>query len=150
MKTSLLILLATSFGLWAQSPASPPAFPAFPTNAAINSNRQQLIQRQLQRALERQTNALAPGLVGNSARVFEGTNPSAVSPASTNQPRPQPATTPGSGATPNLPTGTITPATGLAAPPAGQVTPVTTPPTATGASTEDTIPPGMIKFQRRT
>ena len=143
MKTSLLILLATSFGLWAESPASPPAFPAFPTNSAINSNRQQLIQRQLQRALEGKTNAPASGFVGNPARVYEGASPS----SSTNQPRPQPAAAPASGATPNLPTGTVTPAAGLAAPPGGQVTPATTPPTAAGASAEDTIPPGMIKFQ---
>ena len=31
MKTSLLTLLLTAFGLWAQTPAPPPAFPAFPT-----------------------------------------------------------------------------------------------------------------------
>ena len=86
MKTTPLILLLTTAGLWAQSPESPPAFPAFPTNAAVNTNRQQALQRALQRALESKTNAALlgasntlakPMTVGQAGRI-EGVTPAAM------------------------------------------------------------------------
>jgi len=126
VKTSFLTLLLTAFGLWAQTPAAPPAFPAFPTNAPLNTNRAQALQRALQRALQSKTNAAAPGVAGTLAKPVAGTDASA------------PAATPGGSAATNAPTGAVTPAP---APTAGS-------PAATNAPVEETIPPGLIKFQQ--
>ncbi len=124
MKTSLLTLLLTAFGLWAQTPAPPPAFPAFPTsptNAPLNTNRAQALQRALQRALQNRTNAPAPGVASTPSEPVAGTDASA----------------PGGSAATNAPTGVFTPAP---APTAGS-------PAATNALAEETIAPGMIDFR---
>jgi general secretion pathway protein D len=137
VKTLLHILLLTPFGLWAQTTVSPPSFPAFPTNAVINTNRQQALQRALQRALENRTNA--PVL---------GAEPSATAPVLRNQPRLQPSATPGGGAVSNAPTGTVTPAPASTAPISTQTALAGASPGATNALGEETLPPGMIDFRQ--
>ena len=132
MKTSLLTLLLTAFSLWGQTPASLPAFPAFPTNAVSNTNRQQALQRAMQRALEARTNAPAPGVASTPASPVAGAAPSTPGPAFGNQPLAQPAATLGGSAVSNTPTGTVTPA----------------PLSAQTAPAEETIPPGMIDFRQ--
>ncbi|MCX6926607.1 MAG: hypothetical protein NT154_25875, partial [Verrucomicrobia bacterium] len=133
MKNSLLILLLTSFGLWAQTNPSLPAFPApgpDPTiKAAANTNREMMLKRALQRAMERGTNAPAPGIAGSPARTIPTIVPPAVQPAAPNQPRTLPGTTPDSLAVPNLPSPTVAPAS-------------------TTAPAEETIAPGMIDFRQ--
>ena len=146
MKTSLLTLLLTAFGLWAQTPAAPPtfpAFPAFPTNAPINTNRAQALQRALQRALESRTNAPAPGIAGTPAKPAAGTNLSAPAAVLRNQPLTQPAATPVGGAASNAPAGAVTPAPAPSVPLSAQAAPA-----ATNALTEETIAPGMIDFRQ--
>jgi general secretion pathway protein D len=137
VKTLLHILLLTPFGLWAQTTVSPPSFPAFPTNAVINTNRQEALQRALQRALENRTNA--PVL---------GAEPSATAPVLRNQPRLQPSATPGGGAVSNAPTGTVTPAPASTAPISTQTALAGASPGATNALGEETLPPGMIDFRQ--
>jgi general secretion pathway protein D len=127
VKTSLLTLLLTAFGLWAQTPPLRPAFPAFPTNA-VDTNRQQNLQRALQHAFESKTNAPAARVVGAPARPASAAAPSGLVPGGT--------------AGPTLPTGTVTPARGLAAPPSGQAAVTNTEPA------EETIAPGMIDFRQ--
>ncbi len=140
MKTSLLTLLLAAFGLWAQTPAGPPAFPAFPavpTNAPIDTNRAQALQRALQRALGSRTNVPPSGTAGTLAKPVAGADLSAPGPASRNPT----AAAPGAGAVTNGPAGAVTPAPAQAALAAGS-------PAATNAPTEETIAPGMIDFRQ--
>ena len=140
MKTSLLTLLLTAFGLWAQTPAALPAlpaFPAFPTNAPVNTNRAQALQRAMQRALQNRTNAPGQGVTSAPAKPGEGSNLSAPAPALRNQT----AATPGPGAVTNVPAGTVMLAPAEATPGAGS-------PAATNAPAEETLPPGMIDFRQ--
>lgn len=87
MKTSLLTLLLTAVGLWAQTPPAP-TFQSLPPAATVqtgaNTN-QELLKRALQRALDGGTNATVPGVVGGPAKAAVGVGASAPAPASTNQ-----------------------------------------------------------------
>jgi len=150
VKTSLLTLLLTAFGLWAQTPPSP-APPAFPPDdaarAIVNTNRDRLLKRALQHAYESGTNAPVPGITVSPAKPVVGTDSSAPAPAPRNQPRPQPAAKPESAAVPAIPAASVKPAPGLAAPPSDQVAPTGLVPAGTNALGEEMIAPGMIKFQ---
>jgi general secretion pathway protein D len=145
VKTSLLTLFLTALGVWGQTPASLPAFPAFPTNAVSITNRQQALQQALRRALDAKTNTPAPVVVGTPAKPILGGALSAPGTAVGNPP--QPAATPG-GAVSNAPTGVVTPAPGPAAPLSAQTAPAAAVPTATSAPADETIPPGMIDFRQ--
>ncbi len=84
MKTTLLILLLTAFGLAAQN--SPP--PAAPTNAlpnaamraALGTNNQELLRQEMRRALAVGTNVAARGTAANPLKVSAGPG-SSVTPA---------------------------------------------------------------------
>ena len=105
----------------------------------MNTNREQMLLRARQRALESRTNAAAIGAAAELAKPAEGAD---------SLPRPQPASKPGSLAAPNLPTGSITPASGAAAQPSDLK--VAAVPSAAAANTpaEETVPPGLINFQQ--
>jgi general secretion pathway protein D len=147
VKTSLLTLLLAAVGLWAQTPAAPPAFPAFPavpTNAPMDTNRAQALQRALQRALGSRTNAPPSGAASTPAKPVAGAGLSAPGPAS----RDQAAATPGAGAVTNVPAGAVTPAPGLAAQRSDLTVAAVPSPAVTNAPEEETLPPGLINFQQ--
>jgi general secretion pathway protein D len=144
----MLILLLTTFGLWAQTTVSPPAFPAFPTNTVINTNRQQALQRAMQRALENRTNVSVLDATNSPVKPAAGAEPSATTPVLRNQPRLQPAATPGGGAVSNAPTGTVTPVPASTAPLSAQAGLAGASPGTTNALGEETLPPGMIDFRQ--
>jgi general secretion pathway protein D len=151
VKTSLLTLLLTALGLWAQT-APPPTFQSLPPDAAVqagvNTNRELLLKRAMQRALGSGTNTPVPGIVGSPANPAVGVDASAPGPASPNRPRPQPTAKPGSAPIPGLPTASVKPAPGLAALLTNQVPPAGLPGAAADGAAEDTIPPGMINLQQ--
>jgi hypothetical protein len=177
VKTSLLTLLLTALGLWAQTPPAP-TFQSLPPAAAVqagvNTNQELLLKRALQRALESGTNvtvpavgtsaavpgigtnaavpavgtnAAVPSIVGSPAKPAVGADAPAPAPASPNQPRPQPTAKPGSLAIPGLPTASVKPAPGLATPPSGQAALAGLSAAAAIASPEEPLPQGMIDFR---
>ena len=166
MKTSLLTLLLTALGLWAQTPPAP-TFQSLPPTAAVqagvNTNRDPVLKRALQRALESGTNAAVPGTSTNTAVPVIGASATvpgivdspakpavgadAPAPASPNQPRPQPIVKPGSAAIPAIPTASVKPSPGLAAPPSGQIASAGPLGVVTNVSPEEPLPQGMIDFR---
>ena len=151
MKYSFLILLLTGFGLWAQATKAPPGFPPPPatTTANLDTNREQILKRALQRVLENQTNAAT--LHPSTNQTKPAPNLGAVSPSAA-----APRTIPAFPAPPSFPTGTIKPANPAkpanpVAPPvtaAQSATPNATAPATVNPAGEELIPPGMINLQQ--
>ena len=171
VKTSLFALLLTTVGLWAQTPPAAPVFPPLPSETAVNTNREEMLRRLRQRALESRTNVPAPAIVTSPAKPAPGTNVATAPTATPSQPRPLPAPAPANAAAPGVPaaavtptpapaakptgpaapavpTATVSPATGSAVPSADLTVAATPSPAAARASAEETIPPGMINLQK--
>jgi general secretion pathway protein D len=150
VKTTLLTLLLTVFGLWAQTPPALPPAPALPPDAAIktaaNTNRDQMLRQAMQNALQGKTNAAVPGALGTLQKPIVGADSSVTAPRA--QPRPQPAAKPDSAAVPSAPTGAVTPVPGQAALPPSLKVAATPSQTATNVSAEEILAPGMINFQQ--
>ena len=139
MKTSLFALLLTAVGLWAQTPPQAPVFQSVPPDdalkVAVDTNRQEMLKRIRQRALESRTNVPAPLIAGSSAKPAPGTNPpapaktvpapaaSAAPPTEPKLPRSLPAPKPESVAVPSVPAAAVTPAPAPAARPEGPAAP---------------------------
>ena len=87
--------------------------------------------------------------VGDVGRVPSpgGVDGPLPSPATRSLPRPQSVARPESAAIPGVPTASVKPTPGIATPGADQVGPTGLAPSGTNALGEETIPPGMIKFQ---
>ncbi len=176
MKTSLFALLLTAVGLWAQTSPQAPVFQSVPPDdalkVAVDTNRQEMLKRIRQRALESRTNVPAPLIAGSPAKPAPGTNPPAPAktvpapaapaapPTEPKLPRSLPAPKPESVAVPSVPAAAVTPAPAPAVP-TGTVTPapaplvtvpqpaaVPGPAAATNAPAEETIAPGMIDFRQ--
>ncbi|MGO8932056.1 MAG: secretin N-terminal domain-containing protein, partial [Limisphaerales bacterium] len=79
MKTVLLTLLLTGFGLWAQTPSFAP-LPAAASSNGLGTNSGQDLQDALHRAIAGGTNAAALGIAANPAKAPAGTNWSAPAP----------------------------------------------------------------------
>jgi general secretion pathway protein D len=152
VKTTLLTLFLTGFGLAAQIPSFPAprtnAPPDAVTRAAMGTNRQDLLRQELRRALAGGTNAAAPGTAVNPVKPPVGTDSSAPPAAVRNTPPPLSAAKPDSLTPPPgvLPAssapGSSLPA--ASAPPIGAVAP---PPGATNSSLEEPLQPGIIDFR---
>jgi len=158
VKTLLFALLLTAVGLWAQTSPTAPVFQSLPPDAAgkaaVDTNRQEMLKRIRQRALESRTNTPPPGIAGSPAKPVPGTNapapaitgspatPAPVTavpaapPAAPNLPRPLPAPKPESVAVPSVPAAAVTPAPApvarpgspaVPAAPTGTVTPMPAP-----------------------
>jgi general secretion pathway protein D len=154
VKTSILVLLLATFGVWAQTPPSPapPTLPSHPPDGAlkvsVNTNREHLLKQALPLAPESGTNAPAPGLVGRPIKPVPGADAPLTSPATRNLPRPQSAAKPEGVAIPGLPAASVKPTPGLAVPPSDRVTPAGLASSGTNELGEDIIPPGMIDFRQ--
>jgi general secretion pathway protein D len=121
VKNPFFVLFLTGFGLWAEpapSPAPPPSAPPLPTaelKATVNTNREEELNRALQVALEKGTNAPAASVVGRAVETGAGAPAtgatSSVAVTGTNAPVPDIVSGP-------LPKGTNTPAAGMAGGPA--------------------------------
>ena len=134
---------------------------------SVNTNREKVLKQALLLPPESGTNAPVPGLVGSSSTRgtsalagSRGTNVPAPdlagrplkpvpgvdgplpSPATRSLPRPQSVARPESAAIPGVPTASVKPTPG-----ADQVGPTGLASSGTNALGEETIPPGMIKFQ---
>ncbi len=81
MKTTLLILLLTGAGLWAQTPPAP-AFTELPTNApSANTNHNDLLRQALRQALASKTNVTIKAAALNPATNGVATGVPTASPA---------------------------------------------------------------------
>ena len=148
MKTSLFALLLTAVSLWAQASPKTPVFPSLPPDAAVNTNREEMLKRLRQRALESRTNVPAPAIVGSPAKPASSTNAPAALPAAAKvAPAPAPAAGPGSPAAPAVPTGRVSPVP-AAAVPAPKPAAVPGPAATTIAPGDEPIAPGMIDFRQ--
>jgi len=90
----------------------------------------------------RGTNVPAPDLAGRPLKPVPGVDGPLPSPATRSLPRPQSVARPESAAIPGVPTASVKPTPG-----ADQVGPTGLASSGTNALGEETIPPGMIKFQ---
>ena len=129
MKNSLFVLLLTTLGLGAQT-SPPPASAAVPLptpdlaiKASANTNREQELQKALQRALQNNTNPPATTAVGSAATLVPGTAVPAPSPAVTSQPSLPPGIRPENVTIPGLPPGAVKPGQATAAPAFSRETP---------------------------
>ena len=151
MKNSLLVLLLTAFGLWAQTP--PPAASVVPSpapNAALNAgvDTNQILQQALQRALASGTSAPAPGIAGSPAKPVQATNTPASSPVAPSQPRPESAAKPESASIPVLPAAAVKPDQGAPAPtssPAAPKQPIPQPEIRPESVSIPGLPAGVVK-----
>jgi len=75
VKKTLLTLLLSGFGLWAQTPSFAP-LPTNATPAGLGTNRDQTLEQALARAIAEGTNATAPATSAIPAKVPEGTDQS--------------------------------------------------------------------------
>jgi general secretion pathway protein D len=150
VKTTLLILLLTAFGLAAQMPPFPsPRTNALPdaVRAAMRTNSPEFLRQEMRRALAGGTNAAARATAANSAKT-------SAAPVLSVPPVAVPSAPPPSAAGPgNLagPQGVLTPSNAPAAtlpvvttPPAGLVA---TPSPGAKSPLEEPLQPGMIDFR---
>ena len=79
VKKTLLTLLLTGFGLWAQTPSFAP-LPSIASPGGLGTNSDQALKEALSRALAGGTNAAAPGTAANPAKAPVGTDQSAPPP----------------------------------------------------------------------
>jgi general secretion pathway protein D len=79
VKKTLLTLLLTGFGLWAQTPSFAP-LPPSATPAGLGTNSHQALEQALARAIAEGTNATAPASSAVPAKVPEGTAQSSPPP----------------------------------------------------------------------
>lgn len=163
VKTTLLILFLTSFGLGAQTPPFaplPPGGPADGTPSGLGTNSDQALQQALRSALAGRTNAPAPGPAASPLKPAAGTNSPAPPPILRNTPRALPAARPDRATIPGFPTPSVAPAVGppaaglppagLPGAPAGTINPnnALAPASATTNSPlEGPLPEGMIDFR---
>ena len=99
MKTALLTLLLTGFGLWAQTPSFAPLPSGAPPDS-LGTNRDRILQQALQRAIAAGTNTAAPATTANPVKAPAGADWSAPPPVVPNTPGPLPAGTPDDSAVP--------------------------------------------------
>ena len=109
---------------------------------SVNTNREKVLKQALPLPPESGTNAPAPGIVGRPIKPVPGVDGPLPSPATRSLPRPQSVARPESAAIPGVPTASVKPTPG-----ADQVGPTGLASSGTNALGEETIPPGMIKFQ---
>jgi general secretion pathway protein D len=147
VKTTLLTLFLTGFGLAAQIPSFPAprtnAPPDAATRAATLTNRQEMLRQELRRTLAGGTNAAALGTNVNPVKAPVGMGSSAPAAAGRNTPSPLSAAKPdGLTTPPGVPPAGPGPA--AFAPPIGAVAP---PPGATISSLEEPLKEGIIDFR---
>ena len=79
VKKTLLTLLLTGFGLWAQTPSFAP-LPSGASPGGLGTNSDQALKEALSRAIAGVSNAAAPGTAANPAKAPVGTDQSAPPP----------------------------------------------------------------------